>query len=391
MSHISDARYDALRAQFPNLFHTNDLLFAWAEANGGSGNTLNDRIYSMLIAQGADPLQVNDMWAQVLAANGFEGQLNDQKKQFWDAGGTFSGSTEDNYLLDATNLDEYLLDNTNTDDVYLLDGAPFFVPQDADQYVLNQDSSGPLGLIFRYDMRWHPLGTRVWMRHGGTSHPAFDSLYQYDVSVPWSLNTSFWTLTGSLQIGNDNNNRTISWVNNGTRLVFLAVWFAGFRRMDSFAVGTPYDINTLGAADGAFTGLIGNEFGMEWSSDYTKVLVQRLGGTWNRYNAAVPGDLNTLSGPDQTWDSAATDGVNTDTLAFAPGELKMYSLNSTLLSWDLAAPFSISPAPSNFNTGVAVDLPTNMQVARGLNINPGTGELFAMGDQNAYRLRSWTA
>jgi hypothetical protein len=279
-------------------------------------------------------------------------------------------------------------DIVSSDKVYPTNGGGF-VPQDADQYVISQDGAGPLGQIFRYDMRWKPDGTRVWMRHGGTSHPALDNLYQYDVSVPWSLNVANWTLTGSLQLGNDTSVRTISWVNNGTRFVTLNVWFSGFRRLDSWPASTPYDINTLGSADGSFTGLTGNEFGMEWSNDYTKVLISRLGGTWNRYIASTPGDLNTLSGPDQTWDSAATDGVNSNSLAFAPGETKMYSANINLYSWDLAAPFSISPAPSNFNSGVAVDLPTNMQVLRGVNINPGTGELLAEGDQNAYRLRSW--
>jgi hypothetical protein len=299
----------------------------------------------------------------------------------------------DNRLLDDTNLDEYLLDDTNTDDVYLLDGAPFFVPKNADQYILSQDFSGPgaTALTFRYDMRWKPDGTRVWFRQGGFNAPAFKNIWQYDVSPAWSMNPVNMTLTGDLDLGNDNNNRTFAWVNNGTRLVLLAVWFAGFRRLDSFPASTPYDINTLGGADGSFTGLISSEFGMEWSADYTKVLISRLGGTWNRYNAAVAGDLNTLSGPDQTLDFAATYGVNSNSLAFAPGETKMYSANINLYSWDLAAPFSISPAPSNFNSGVAVDLPTNMQVIRGVNIHPGTGELFAAGDQNAFRLRSWTA
>lgn len=398
MPHISDVRYDALRAQFPTLFHTNDLLFAWAEANGGTGNTLNDRIYTMLIAQGAPPLQVNDMWGYVLQLQGYSGHLNDMLFDFWSAGGTFGGSLLDNLLLDDTNLDEYLIDDTNTDDVYLLDGVPFFVPKNADQYVLSQTAEGGLGvgLTFRYDMRWKPDGTRVWMFVGGTSHPAFDDLYQWDVSPAWSLTPANWTNQQSVTLtGADTNNRTISWVNNGTRLVNLNVWFSSVRRLDSRPASTPYDITTLGVVDQSFTGLIGNEFGMEWSNDYTKVLISRLGGTWNRYNASTPGDITTLTGPDQTWDSAATDGVNTNTLAFAPGETKMYSLanNQNLASWDLAAPFSISPAPSNYNLGVSVQLPTNMSVARGLNINPGTGELFAEADQPAggYRVRSWVA
>ncbi len=394
MPHISDLRYDALRAQFPAIFHINDLLFAWAGANGGTGDTLNDRIYSMLIAQGASPLHVNDMWAQVLALQGYTGHLNDQLFQFWQAGGSFSGSLLDNLLLDDTNLDELLIDDTNTDDVLLIDGAPFFIPKNADQYVVSQDSTGPLGLIFRYDMRWKPDGTRVFFFHGGTSHPSFDDTYQYDATIPWSF-VGGLTPAGSVQIGSDTLNRSISWVNNGTRLVKLARWFSSFRRLDSFPASTPYDLTTLGVADGSFTGLIGGEFGQLWSDDWTQVLISRSSGEWNRYNAAVPGDINTLSGPDQTWDAFALDGVASSSLAMSPDGTKLYGINTSggrnLVSWDLAAPFSISPAPSNFNVGVSMNLPTNGDVWRGLTINPNTGELLAAGDQNAYRLRSWVA
>jgi hypothetical protein len=92
MPHISDVRFEALRAQLPLAPpHTNDLLFEWTLTQGGSGNTLNDRIRNMLIFQGATPGHVNDMWAQVLALNGFGGSLNDQLLEFWESGGTFAG------------------------------------------------------------------------------------------------------------------------------------------------------------------------------------------------------------------------------------------------------------------------------------------------------------
>jgi hypothetical protein len=268
-----------------------------------------------------------------------------------------------------------------------------FQAQDADQYVHAQESAGPAptGLPFRYDMRWHPAGTRVWFRIGGSSLPAFDNLMQFDVPIPWDLNSATWTQTGSVQLGNDADVRSISWVNNGTRLVTLNRWFSGFRRMDSFPVSSAYDITTLGAADGSFTGLIGNEFEHVWSADETKLLVQRLGGTWNRYNASVPGDISTLTGPDQTWDSAATDSQNTSSLAFSPDETKLYAIgNSTLVSWDLASAFSVSPAPSNISIGPSLNLPTTGGVWRGLNIRPDTGELFAETDQSpSFFLRSW--
>lgn len=270
-----------------------------------------------------------------------------------------------------------------------------FDPQDADQYVHSQESSGPgaTGLNFRYDMVWHPAGTRVWFRAGvGNSHPAFDNLFQYDVPIPWDLNTGTWVFSGSISIGNDADGRSFSWVNNGTRIVFLNRWFSSFRRMDSYPASSAYDITTLGSADGSFTGLPGNEFEHIWSADYTQLLVQRLGGTWNRYNASTPGDLNTLGASDQTWDAAATDSKNLASIVLDPTELKLYGTDGTnLLSWDLASAFSISPAPSNLNVGVSVQLPVNMSVARSINMRPDTGELFLQADQSAggYRLRSW--
>lgn len=391
MPHITDSRFEALRAQLPTVPPTtNDLLWEWAGTQGGTGLTLNDRIYSMLIAQGADPLQVNDMWRQVLTLQGFTGSLNDQLKDFWEAGGSFSGSVDDNYLLDDLNIDEYLLDDASADDVWLLDGAPFFVAQDADQYTVSQDFTGPTSTQprFRYDMRWKPDGTRIFFRYAvGNNNPAVDNLIQFDVSPAWSLNPSNWTNQVSIQIGTDTAARTFEWVNDGTRIVFLAVWFSSFRRMDSFPASTAYDISTLGSADGSFTGLIGGEFGMKWSEDYKKVIITRIGGTeWNRYTTPIAGDLNSLVGPDQTWSSAIG-----DTIAFAPGELKFYSISGgDIHSVDLNSAFSISPAPTNDVVGPDTDLPTNMSVARGLNIHPGTGELFAEGDQNAFRLRSWT-
>lgn len=90
MPTLTDARYDALRVLVPSAPpHINDMLFAWTLTQGGTGLTLNDRIYSMLIAQGAAPGQVNDMWAEVLTLEGFTGSLNDQMTSFFVAGGSF--------------------------------------------------------------------------------------------------------------------------------------------------------------------------------------------------------------------------------------------------------------------------------------------------------------
>lgn len=121
MSHFSDVRFEALRTQFPSAPpHTNDLLFVWAAANGGVGNTLNDRIYTMLIAQGASPGHVNDMWFEALGLQGATGSLNDRMTFFWDdLGGIFSGGPGvDNWQLEE-NTDAWQLEEST--DVWLLE------------------------------------------------------------------------------------------------------------------------------------------------------------------------------------------------------------------------------------------------------------------------------
>ena len=189
MPHISDSRFEALRAQLPSEPPTtNDLLFAWTLTQGGSGNTLNDRIYSMLISQGATPGHVNDMWAQVLVLQGFSGSLNDQLKQFWEAGGSFSGSTLDNYLLDATNLDEYLLDDTNPDDVYLLEDAP---DPDIDAYTLTV-AAGSFTISGNNHLTpyFNGPGTRVYF-----ARLTSWETWQYSLSTPGDLSTLGFELT----------------------------------------------------------------------------------------------------------------------------------------------------------------------------------------------------
>ena len=60
-------------------------------ATGGDGLQLNDLEYQFLVANGATPSDINDMWKQILPpVVGFDGQLNDMLLPFWCAGGTFA-------------------------------------------------------------------------------------------------------------------------------------------------------------------------------------------------------------------------------------------------------------------------------------------------------------
>lgn len=383
MPHISDLRYDALRAQFPNIFHTNDLLFAWAESNGGVGNTLNDRIYSMLIAQGAPPLQVNDMWGFVLALQGFTGSLNDQLFQFWGAGGSFSGSLLDNLLLDDTNLDELLIDDTNPDDVLLIDGAPFIIPKTAAGYALGSTFPNPDHVTSpgtpRYDWEFRPDGLRVWTRWSAVVGGG--NFKQYDVPVAWSM--AAWSLVGNFTIGAPEE-RTFTWHDNGNRLTFLDRWFASNYRLISYdQSATPYDATILGAQTVA-TNISTGAFGIRIKTDGTVAYVEHGAGIVDAQTMTVPHDITTLvTSPIAVFDTTVDAGSrSTASFDFSNDELKMYSITlaGLLCSWDLTAPGDIS-APFNFVTGVNVNLPTTLSIARGLRYRPDNGNILIEQDQ----------
>lgn len=90
MPTLSDARFEALRVLVPLAPPTtNDMLFAWLTANGGTGLTLGDLWYTFLITQGATPGHRNDMVRQFLDGQGFtQPSLNDAWTAFWVAGGS---------------------------------------------------------------------------------------------------------------------------------------------------------------------------------------------------------------------------------------------------------------------------------------------------------------
>lgn len=54
-----------------------------------ANESLNDAEYRWLVAQGAAPAQINDMWFEFLTGKGYKGALNDMLYQFWcvDGGG----------------------------------------------------------------------------------------------------------------------------------------------------------------------------------------------------------------------------------------------------------------------------------------------------------------
>lgn len=390
MPHITDVRFEALRTQLPlEPPTTNDLLFEWALTQGGNGNTLNDRIYTMLIFQGATPGHVNDMWAQVLALNGFGGSLNDQLLEFWQAGGSFSGSPLDNLLLDAGNLDEYLLEDGVPGDVYLLEGSPFVAAKSVSSIVQLQvqPNPEPISGLFRFDWFFRPDGTQAWTWRDGSSSAT--SFRQYNVSPAWSLAPGSWTAVTDKLLGGSLA-RTFEWNDDGTILTMLSRWFSSFRRLDSFdQSATPYDVTVLGAATG-FTGFPGNEFNMHWKPGGLVIYISKLGGIIDAFSLTIPYDISTINlTPIQTFDSTVDAGSRSLNMAFSTDGTRWYSVTSAglLCQWDCSTPFDVSTSGS-FLTGVNVNLPTGIQIPRGLLVRPDTGDIYLEGDQGASNQRT---
>jgi len=243
---------------------------------------------------------------------------------------------------------------------------------------------------FRYDVRIRPDGLRVWT-HWTISFGGFDT-HQYDLPAPWDfanprINSGNILRTGSL-------NRSMEWHDSGNKLTFLRRWFSSFRRIDTYdQSATPYDISAgLGPVFASLTAITGpGEFLVRFSLDGFKMFTDISAATMQRYNLAIAHDISSSTGVDQIWNYGAAGIGSTNTWEFSADHTRVYFVTQTgdlLASFDLTAPDDIS-APFNFVTGVSTNLPSNLGIARGMNIRPDTGDIILLADQNNQRIRCW--
>lgn len=243
----------------------------------------------------------------------------------------------------------------------------------------------------RRDVRFRPDGLRAWT-HWTITVGGFDT-HQYDLPAPWQL--TGWTPSGDI-LRNTGLNRSMTWHDNGTKLTFLSRWFSSFRRVDTFDhSAAPYDISGgLGAGLGAFTGLTGpGEYMARFSLDGFFIFIDTSGGPGTviqRYAMTTAHDITSITGVDQLFIFGAFVG-QTNTWDFSTDHTRIYFKDSAncIASMDLTAPDDIS-APFNHVTGPDTDLPSNLQVARGLTIRPDTGDIIMLADQNNQRIRCWS-
>ena len=363
---------------------TNDLLFAWTLTQGGSGDTLNDRIYSMLISQGASPGHVNDMWRTVLTLQGFSGALNDQLKQFWEAGGSFSGSVDDNLLLDATNLDEYLLDDTNPDDVYLLDGAPFIITKEASEYTSDGVTNNPeqVSGSTRSDIWWDQSGLQVYTYR--STSPRYD---QYDVSPAWSVvpSPSDWTNRRTFQ------NTPVQGTNGNCLQIFAdgtgylrGISSGGNTFMQTFALGTVHDISTSALVTNSALTILGSSGGISrYGPGENTLFVQLLSGTQRIRKYTLP-QPSLLTGAVAGFEfDTFTDAGSINGWCLSGDGLFLYASRNSdkrLVSWEFSVPFDMSTV-INFDdvSGPLLNAGSNFFAPAGFQFRNDNGNIM-MGD-----------
>jgi len=122
MSQLNDCMLAAVGATGEG--QLNDGLRAHYLANGATGtigDSLQDLEYEFLVANGATPADINDMWAQVLPpVVGFSAQLNDMLLPFWCAGGTFAPPDQPEFVGPIPNQTAF------EEAVTTLDCKPYF-------------------------------------------------------------------------------------------------------------------------------------------------------------------------------------------------------------------------------------------------------------------------
>jgi len=260
---------------------------------------------------------------------------------------------------------------------------------DADQYVLKQSaiSPEPTGND-RYDWFWKSDGTRVWTwRHGNSPF----SFRQFDVSPAWSLVAANWTNQVNTQIAGTAA-RTFQWSPDGTLILTLQLQSgSAFRLITYNQSATPFDSTVLGSLAGVATNIANNAFTYRLSPDGLTSFIDHNAGLIDMQTLGTAFNVSTLvTSPVTTFDSTVDAGVRTANIAFSDDGLKLYSITAAglLCSWNLSAPYDIT-SPSNFQTGVSVNVPTSMVVPRGLIYRADNGDLLAERDQAIQNVRCW--
>ena len=83
-----------------------DGLLSHYKTNGATAGALPDAEREFLLAGGAQPAQLQDMWMDALGAAGYTGAVQDRKLAFWRAGGTFGAiSARPNDFIGTLALD----------------------------------------------------------------------------------------------------------------------------------------------------------------------------------------------------------------------------------------------------------------------------------------------
>ena len=228
-----------------------------------------------------------------------------------------------------------------------------------------QDNAETISGGIRHDQYWKSDGSRVW-----TVRDSSDRCDQHDVSPAWSIDPGDWTNLVSIT-SSFVDPRSIVLTPDGTKLL----WNTGAGTVNSIVLPTPFDITSLGATATKF--VITSTTTMRWSSDGFSVWIHRL-GVIREWAVGTAFDVSTIGAIVKTFDTVPDVGAaGLRTWNFSTDGTKLYGVANTigdlLVSWDLSTPFDIE-TESNFETGLDVNV--------GITLDPSPAGLFFRSDNN---------
>lgn len=178
-------------------------------ATGAKGFQLQDLEYEFLVANGATPAQINDMWLQLLPpVVGFSGDLNDMLLVFWCNGGIFAPPPPPQFNPIPPGEDPWPTTWTAFEETqFVFDARPYFADGG---FITNWSLSGdvPVGMtisstgIIRYTP---PFGDRdygaITVTGNNVTGPAASSTPVADTLTPANVAINFSPLSQYGEIG----------------------------------------------------------------------------------------------------------------------------------------------------------------------------------------------
>jgi sugar lactone lactonase YvrE len=209
-------------------------------------------------------------------------------------------------------------------------------------YVGNQDSV-PAGIFFK------PDGTEMYMV--GTST---DTVYQYNLSIPWNLSTASYDSV-SFDVGSqDDNPYSIFFKSDGTKMYMVGV---STDRVYQYSLNSAWDFSTISTYNPSYTYNTGfsDLWDLTFKSDGTKMYLVSSDGDKKifQYSLSTAWDSTTASYDDISYQVLSNENI----LEFKPDGTKMYTMNpgSSIRSHTLNTSWDLSTASVDVGSKTLTD------------------------------------